>query len=92
MYSLVVFKSKGLAHVSQTAITSALFSRLTVRDGVSCVKVTRVVVVNDLTPWWVTGLLKLQDEHKANYCIPVFTFCIRQWVITLAFASLTYYN
>lgn len=49
-------------------------------------------MVNDPTPWQVTGLLKPQNEHKANYCIPVFTYCIRQWVITLAFASLSYYN
>lgn len=58
----------------------------------SCVKVTSVVMVNDLTPWQVTGLLKPQNEHKANYCIPVFTYCIHQWVITLAFVSLSYYN
>lgn len=58
----------------------------------SCVKVTSVVLVNDPTPWQVTGLLKPQNEHKANYCIPVFTYCICQWVLTLAFVSLSYYN
>lgn len=58
----------------------------------SCVKITTVVVVNDLTPLQVTGLLRPQNEHEANYCIPVFTYCIHQWVITPVFASLSYYN
>lgn len=71
---------------------SSQIARITVSDGVSCVKITTVVMVNDPTPLWVTGLLKPQNEHEANYCIPVFTYCIRQRVITPAFASLSYYN